>query len=109
VTLIPSSKSTFGYRVGSFDVAATLTAPILALWIRDLDAFYSVSPITLYMYILVSFVSSIWFFVCFHVARGLPNYFSLQDAVQIIKATFCAVVSTTTFAFVFMRTAEYPG
>ena len=99
---IPSSKSTLGYRrLDPFDVISAIIAPILSLLIRDFDVFYSVSPAVIFIYIAVSALFSVLFFMCFHVGRGLPGYLSVHDAAQIAKATFCAVTSTTAFILFF--------
>ncbi len=98
---IPSSKSTLGYRVDAFDVTSAFIAPILSLLIRDLDVFYLAKPAAIFIYVAVSALFSVLFFMCFHIGRGLPGYLSVQDAAQIGKATFCAVISTTAFILFF--------
>jgi hypothetical protein len=60
--------------------AAGIIAPLLALGIRELEAFHALAPKAICAYLGVSVLCSIWFFAWFQVARGLPSYFSIHDA-----------------------------
>jgi lipopolysaccharide/colanic/teichoic acid biosynthesis glycosyltransferase len=105
---IPSSKSTIIYRLSSLDVAASLAAPIIALWIRNPIAFFLISPAVVVTYIAISVFFSLLFFVFFRISRSLPNYFSISDAGDIAKATLCAVTSTAALAFTITRLDQIP-
>ena len=105
---IPSSKSTIVYRLSALDVAATVAAPIIALWIRNPKELFYISPTVITTYIVISVCFSLWFFVWFRVARSLPNHFSIQDASEIAKATLFSVSATAAFAFTITRLDQIP-
>ena len=105
---IPSSKSTIVYRVSAFDAAASFAAPVIALWTRNPIAFFSTAPAVIATYVAISVCFSLLFFVWFRVARSLPNYFSVNDAGDVAKATLCAVTSTAALAFTIMRLDQIP-
>ena len=105
---IPSSKSTIVYKLSPLDAAAAVAAPVIALWIRNPIAFFSVAPNSIATYVAISVCFSLWFFVWFRVARSLPNHFSIHDAGEIAKATLCAVTSTAAFAFIITRLDQIP-
>ena len=105
---IPSSKSTIVYRLSALDVAAAVAAPVLGLWIRDPKAFFFIAPSVVTTYVFISLCFSVWFFIWFRVALGLPNHFSSQDASEIVRATLFAVTSTAAFAFTITRMDQIP-
>ena len=105
---IPSSKSTIFYRVGAFDLIAAVAAPVLAIWVRNPKAFFSIAPGTVLTYTLVSVCFSLWFFVWFRIARSLPNYFSIRDASEIARAALFSVTSTAAIAFTVSRLDQIP-
>ena len=105
---IPSSKSTIVYRLSPLDATAAVAAPLMALWIRNPIAFFSVAPSVVATYVAISVCFSIWFFLWFSTARSLPEHFSIHDAGEIAKATLCAVTSTAAFAFTITRLDQIP-
>jgi lipopolysaccharide/colanic/teichoic acid biosynthesis glycosyltransferase len=105
---IPSSKSTIVYRLSAFDLGAAVAAPVLALWIRNPIASFSVTPTVIATYTTISVCFSVLFFVWFKIARSLPDHFSIHDAGEIAKASLCAVMSTAAFAFTITRLDQIP-
>ena len=105
---IPSSKSTLVYRLSLLDVAAAVAAPIVALWIRNPIAFFSVAPNVVASYVAISAFFSVCFFLWFRTSRSLPDHFSSRDAGEIAKATLCAVTATAAFAFTITRLDQIP-
>jgi lipopolysaccharide/colanic/teichoic acid biosynthesis glycosyltransferase len=100
---IPSSKSTVVYRLGAWDVVAAVAAPIIALWIRNPIALFSIAPAVIATYVVISGCFSLLFFVWFRIARSLTNYFSVHDIGNIARATLCSVTSTAALAFTITR------
>ena len=92
---IPSSKSTIGYRVEGFDVVVAVIAPALSLWMHGLDGHFAISYAATSTYMILSVFFSVLFLMVYHVGRGLPNYLSVHDVVQIAKAASCTVISVT--------------
>lgn len=105
---IPSSKSTIVYRLSALDVAAAAAAPVLGLWIRDPKAFFFIAPSVVTTYVVISLCFSVWFFIWFRVALGLPSHFSSQDASKIVRATLFSVTATAAFAFTITRMDQIP-
>ena len=105
---IPSSKSTIVYRLSAFDVAASVAAPVIALWIRNPRAIFSLAPAVIATYVVISGCFSLLFFMWFRVARSLPNYFSVHDAGDVAKAALCSVTSTAAVAFTITRLDQIP-
>lgn len=106
--LIPSSKNTDSFKLVAFDVAAGYAAPGIALWMRDLWAPMNVSLTSIAVYTVAGTCFSAICFVLFRVANCLPRYFSLRDAVEIAKASTCAVTATAAFLFTLTRLEEIP-
>jgi lipopolysaccharide/colanic/teichoic acid biosynthesis glycosyltransferase len=105
---IPSSKSTIVYRISAFDVAASVAAPVIALWIRNPRAIFSLAPAVIATYVVISGCFSLLFFMWFRVARSVPNYFSIHDAGDLTKAALCAVTSTAALSFTITRLDQIP-
>jgi lipopolysaccharide/colanic/teichoic acid biosynthesis glycosyltransferase len=108
VGYIPSSKSTVVYRLSPWDAAAAIAAPVIALWIRNPIALFSVALSVVASYVAISVCFSLGFFLWFRIARSLPDHFSTHDAVEITKATLCAVTTAAAFAFTITRLDQIP-
>jgi lipopolysaccharide/colanic/teichoic acid biosynthesis glycosyltransferase len=108
MAIIPSTKSTVCYKLGVFDVVVASTVPGLALVVRDPNSLSAIPPSTIIIYIIASVCFSIGFFVCFRVACSLPIYFSVQDTLQIGKATLCVVTTTAVAVFTFTNAEHFP-
>lgn len=91
-----------------FDSAAALFAPIIAFWLRDGPVFTRVNPMAVGVYVGAATLLSIFFFVQFRAAHGLAKFFSVYDAVQIAKASTCAVAATAVMLFTITRLEEIP-
>ena len=105
---IPSSKSTIVYRLSAFDVAAGVAAPVLALWIRNPIPLFSITPVAIATYAMISACFSLVFFVLFQISRSLPDHFSIHDAGEIAKASLCSVMSAAAIAFTITRLDQIP-
>ncbi|MGH6845867.1 MAG: sugar transferase [Methylocella sp.] len=91
-----------------FDVAAALAAPIIAFWLRDGSVFTRVNPMAFVVYVSTATFFSFFFFVQFRAAHGLAKFFSFYDAIQIAKASTCAVTATAVMLFALTRLEEVP-
>ncbi len=90
------------------DNGAALVAPIIAFWVRDGSVFARVNPVAIVVYVGVATFFSIFFFVQFRAAHGLAKFFSFYDAIQIAKASACAVTATAVMLFTLTRLEEVP-
>jgi lipopolysaccharide/colanic/teichoic acid biosynthesis glycosyltransferase len=88
--IIPSSRAYFTARVAIVDAAWAATAPLLALAFRDMAVPSSEWAQTVALYWAVSFMASMAAFFVFRLRDGLMRYFSVQDALEVIKAVACA-------------------
>jgi lipopolysaccharide/colanic/teichoic acid biosynthesis glycosyltransferase len=105
---LPSLKSTLSRRLLMLDSAAALLAPIIAFWLRDGSVFARVNPMAVVVYVGAATFLSIFFFVHFRAAHGLAKFFSFYDAIQIAKASTCAVAATAVMLFTLTRLEEIP-
>jgi lipopolysaccharide/colanic/teichoic acid biosynthesis glycosyltransferase len=96
------------YRVSALDLAAAGTAPVLGLWIRDPKAFFFIPPSVVTTYVVISLCFSIWFFIWFRVALGLPNHLSSRDVSEIVRAALFSVTATAAFSFTITRMDQIP-
>lgn len=83
-------------------------APAVALWLRD-PGFFSSERIVdslLYVGISVTFTSVI--FVWFRLSHSVSRFFSVHDAVLVIKASATAVALTTVVCFLLTRLDNIP-
>lgn len=105
---LPSSKSTLSHRLVVLDIVVAFLAPIVAFWLRDAPVLSRVDPAPIVIYVGAATCLSILFFVQFHVAHGLPKFFSFHDAIQITKASASTVTATAIIIFTFTRLEEIP-
>ncbi|MGH7935731.1 MAG: nucleoside-diphosphate sugar epimerase/dehydratase, partial [Chthoniobacterales bacterium] len=90
------------------DIVAALAAPILAFWLRDGPVFTRVNSMAIVVYVTAATFFAIVFFVQFRAAHGLARFFSFYDAIQIAKASACAVTATAVMLFTLTRLDEIP-
>ncbi len=105
---LPSSKSPLSRRLAVGDLLVAFLAPLLAFWLREapFSADDQLEPYAIYLGAAIGF--SALFFIQFRVAHGLPRFFSFHDAVQIARASGCAVTATTVFLFTLTRLELIP-
>ena len=104
----PSSRGKFRFRLSVFDIFWALTSPVLALFFREayilsIDGFWS----TL-LYCSVTFSCSLIAFVAFRIQDGMSRYFSVHDAIQIVKAVVAAELMSGIVLFSITRLEGIP-
>jgi len=105
---LPSSCAYFRVRFSLFDTFWAALSPLLALWIRDA---YILSPkgVNLaILYCLISFVFSMIAIMAFRLNDGISRYFSVHDAIKVVKAVCFAGFMTALFLFTFTRLEGIP-
>jgi lipopolysaccharide/colanic/teichoic acid biosynthesis glycosyltransferase len=105
---LPSSKSSLTRRLAIDDLLVAFFAPLLAFWLREapFPADGQLEPYVIYLGAAICF--SAWFFVQFRLAHGLPEFFSLHDALQIVRASGCAATATVVLLFTLTRLELIP-
>ena len=106
--LLPSSKSILSHRLAVADLLSAFLAPSLAFLLRDapFSAEVHLEPYAIYICAATGF--SALFCIQFRVAHGLPKFFSFHDAIQIAKASACAVTASTILLFTLTRLESIP-
>ena len=106
--LLPSSKSILSRRLAVADLLSAFLAPSLAFLLRDapFSAEVHLEPYAVYICAATGF--SALFCIQFRVAHGLPKFFSFHDAIQIAKASACAVTASTILLFTLTRLESIP-
>lgn len=102
---VPSSRTYAFSRIGIFDVAWAVCSPILAFLVRDgsIDRIDNVG-----LYSGIALIASVVAFQWFKISCPIPSFFSVHDALGIVKACLLAVASTTVFLFIFTRLQDAP-
>jgi lipopolysaccharide/colanic/teichoic acid biosynthesis glycosyltransferase len=104
----PSSRGSFRVHFSAFDVFWAAASPLLALYMRDA---YILSPkgvsITL-IYCGLSLISSLVAFLLFRLSNGVSRYFTVQDALNVVKAAIAAGLLSSLILFTFNRLDGIP-
>lgn len=90
------------------DLLSAFLAPSLAFLLRDapFSAEVHLEPYAIYVSAATGF--AVLFCIQFRVAHGLAKFFSFHDAMQIAKASACAVTATTILLFTLTRLESIP-
>lgn len=109
---LPTSKSRIQAKLAVTDVFWAVTAPVIALALRDPGLlepgdFPKEIPAT-YLYALVAILCAIAALLAFRVSNGLNHLFSVQDALAVGATVALAVASSSVVLFVFTRLDGVP-
>lgn len=103
----PSSRGSFRIQFSAFDVVWATAAPLLALYLRD-AYILSLDLPTAVLYCAVSLLFSLIAFLAFRLYAGMSNFFSVHDALDVIKAVVFAEFMIFIFLFTFTRLEGIP-
>jgi lipopolysaccharide/colanic/teichoic acid biosynthesis glycosyltransferase len=106
--IIPSSRAYFTARVSLVDATWAAAAPLLALVVRDTPIPPQDFARTLALYWVVSLVFSLFAFSAFRLRDGLMRYFSVHDALDVVKAVACAELLICIALFILNRLDGIP-
>ena len=106
--LFPSSRGTFRLHLSASDVCWAALAPPLALYLRDAYILSAQGPETAVIYCGLSFAITILAFLTFRIGDGISRYFSVHDAISIVKAVAAAGLTTSLILFTFTRLEGIP-
>ena len=104
----PSSRVRPFHRLQGFDVAVAAICPPLSLILRDATIFFFEGWLTLVLYCLIAFVSTLVIFLLFGVGRTLGRFRSMEDIVNVWKASVGAVALASAIFFTFTRLDDIP-
>jgi len=107
-TRLPTSRAFIRIRISTVDSFCAFAAPLLALYLSNalILASKDFSEVTLYC--AVSLVFSIVAFLLFRVHDGMSRYFSVHDALDILKAAGFSQLLTTVALFTVTRLDGIP-
>jgi lipopolysaccharide/colanic/teichoic acid biosynthesis glycosyltransferase len=88
--IIPSSRAQFTARISFIDAGWAALAPLLVLLFRDPAVQAADWARVAALYWLVSFAATLVAFLVFRLQVGLKRYFSVYDALDVIKAVIGA-------------------
>src|SRR5215467_13381752 len=105
---LPSSCGYFRLRFSIFDPFWAALSPLLALYVRDAYILSADGALTAALYCGISFVFALIAFFTFRLNDGLWRYFSVHDAINILKASAVAGLLTATVLFTLTRLDGIP-
>jgi lipopolysaccharide/colanic/teichoic acid biosynthesis glycosyltransferase len=104
----PSSRASWSIRVSAFDALWAALAPLLALWVRDAYILSSDWALTVALYCSVATGFSLLAFLAFRIRDQMASYFSVHDAIDIVKAVLVAELLIVAVLFTFTRLQGIP-
>src|SRR5262245_23929177 len=104
----PSSRVPLGHRLSIFDLFWASASPYLALLVRDAPVLSSDGARDAVLYCFISLAFSLIAFVAFRVGDGMTRYFSVQDAMDVVKAVVFTELTTGTVVFALTRLEGIP-
>jgi len=104
----PSSRGGTAIRLSIFDVAWASVSPLLALYFRDANIFLHGDVATIGLCALVCSGLSIVALLVFRVGDGVACYFSVHDALDVLKAVVFAELMTCGVLFSLTRLDGIP-
>lgn len=104
----PSSFGCLRLRLSVFDLVWAAVAPLLALDLREAYVLSSEHAATAALYCGASFTFSVLAFLAFRINDGLSRFFSVHDAINILKAAITAQLLTAIVLFSLTRLEGIP-
>jgi lipopolysaccharide/colanic/teichoic acid biosynthesis glycosyltransferase len=105
---LPSSRGYFRGGLSTFDTFWAALSPLLALYVRGAYILSAEGAATAALYCGISFVFALITFLAFRLNDGLSRYFSVHDAINILKASAVAGLMTAAVLFTFTRLEGIP-
>src|SRR5262249_34313736 len=104
----PSSRASVSIRVSGYDALVAFVSPLLALWLRDAYILSNEGALTAALYCTVATTFSLFAFLAFRIRDQIANYFSVHDAMDIVKAVLVAELLILIVLFTFTRLHGIP-
>ena len=107
-TRLPTSRAALRFRISVFDLVCAFAAPLLALYFRDAYVLtYEYASIAA-LYCAISAGFTLIAFLVFRLHDGITRYFSVHDALDVMKAAAFSQTMTTLVLFTFTRLDGIP-
>ena len=104
----PTSFGHLSFRLSSFDVVWAAAAPPIALYLRDSYVLTAEGATLGLLYCGLSFVCSLLAFLAFRLNNGMSRFFSVHDALNVVKAVVAAQLMTGLVLFSITRLEGIP-
>jgi lipopolysaccharide/colanic/teichoic acid biosynthesis glycosyltransferase len=104
----PSSRASFRVHLSAFDVLWAAASPFLALYLRDAYILSAKGASIALIYCCLSLICSIIAFLMFRLSNGVSRYFSVHDALNVVKAVLAAWLMSSLVLFTFNRLDGIP-
>src|ERR1043165_6248151 len=105
----PSSFGSFRIRYSRFDLLWAAVSPLIALQLRDAYSLNGKEYLQLaLLYCAVSFAFCLVTFLAFRLRDGMSRYFSVHDALNVVKAVVAAELMTAVVVFSMTRLEGVP-
>ncbi len=101
----PASQTRVLSRVAVWDVACVAASPLVAFLLRDGTI---KSPDRVAIYCGIALLASLLVFQWFRTSAPISRYFSIKDALDLLKACIVIVALSAVLAFLFTRLQEAP-
>ena len=104
----PLHRALLLLRVSIFDFTWAFVSPLLGLYFRDSNIYLHTDLAAVGLYCLVCAGSSLIAFLIFRVGDGVTRYFSVHDALEVLKAVVLAELVTCVVLFSLTRLEGIP-
>jgi colanic acid biosynthesis glycosyl transferase WcaI len=105
---MPSRQAAFRFGFSPYDLVLALAAPIIALYLRNAIVLApdEIPLATTYCFISAAF--SLAAFAAFGIHRGIPEFFTVRDVLNLAKAVFVGEILTSATLFSITRLDGIP-
>jgi lipopolysaccharide/colanic/teichoic acid biosynthesis glycosyltransferase len=107
-TRLPTSRAALRFRVSVFDLVCAFASPLLALYFREAYILKYEFAFTVALYWTISVGFTLMAFLVFRLNDGISRYFSVHDALDMMKAAAFSQLMTTVVLFTFTRLDGIP-
>ena len=107
-TPTPSSRASLNIRLSTFDACWAVVAPFMALSFRDAYILSYDGALTVALYWLACAIFSVTAFLIFRLRDQMAQYFSVNDAIDVVKAVILAEFMIVIVLFTFTRLEGIP-
>jgi len=103
----PSSRVRLNIRISPINIGAALLSPYVALYLRDAQILYNNFGMAI-IYCSISFIFTLGCFLAFRIDRAIPQFFAVNDALNIVKAVVVSELLTAVAIFSLTRLDGVP-
>src|ERR1700681_2909360 len=104
----PTSRGAIVPRLSPFDMTWAFASPLLALYFRDADIYSNGGFTIISWYCAACLSCSLIAFLIFRIGDGVTSYFSVHDALVVLKAVVLAELMICALLFSLTRLEGIP-